>query len=229
MRIPARLMKPTLLLTAALVGMGLFGSPAWSQESDSEDQTQLDEEAADQGTADEETSDEVQGADEDQPEAEAESVDDPAADETDETRDTEEAASGEEEESTDDAESEDAEQTSGETEPAQATAPEPTPGQSSVVVESWAITLKSAMGDRSSELTMQKPEGGAVVATISHTDGGASRAPVQVTGNNLAWAWEVTNPMPMQITCEATIQGEQLAGMCTVGAFGKAPVHGSRK
>jgi len=241
MRVPAELVKKPLLLLAVLLGIGLLALPAWSQEPDSEDQTQVDEEAADESadeaTVDEESSDEAQSGDAEESEAAAESVDDPSADEAESTQ---EAASGEEEESAADAGDGGAAQSVDETEPAEEAAPAqaaeeppasatpPEPGPSSVAVESWSITLNTPMGVRESELTMRKPAGGAVVATF-HTDGGESRVPVQFAGNNLSWAWDVTNPMPLQFKCEATIQGEQMAGICTMGNFGEANLSGSRK
>lgn len=186
-------------------------------------QDEGDEEDTDQEQADESAS-----ADEAQSEDGADAEE--AASEEEEAVDEEEPA--EEEESVDESEPADA------TEPAEAAAeepaasmpaPEPATSQPAADVERWSVTIQSTMNLINQELTIDKSADGAVVAKIEGDGVTGQRVPLEIAGNKLSWSWDVTNPMPMQITCESTTQGDRMTGGCIVGNFGYAPMFGSRK
>ena len=49
-----------------------------------------------------------------------------------------------------------------------------------------------------------------------------------VDGNRIGWKQSMTVPMPMKLTCEATIEGDTLTGKVNAGAFGDMPLSGER-
>jgi hypothetical protein len=51
---------------------------------------------------------------------------------------------------------------------------------------------------------------------------------VTVAGNTIKWSMNITVPMPMTLTNEATIDGDTITGTVTAGAFGSFPLTGTR-
>ena len=91
----------------------------------------------------------------------------------------------------------------------------------------WETVTKSPMGDQQARLTVNSDgdsfTGGfaGAMGTVDITDG-------KVDGDKLSWSLDVTIPMPMTLTCEATVDGDKLIGTVTAGAFGSFPLSGSR-
>jgi hypothetical protein len=92
---------------------------------------------------------------------------------------------------------------------------------------SWNTVTKSPMGDQQAVLTVQsagdtftgKFSGG--LGTTDITDG-------KVNGDTLTFSLNITVPMPMTLTVEATVDGDNLNGTVTAGAFGSFPITGTR-
>ena len=87
---------------------------------------------------------------------------------------------------------------------------------------SWSATINTPMGARSLDITVDGSGG------RWSSDSMGSGA-VQVAGNAVSWSADITNPIPIAIRCEATIQGDTMAGNCNLGAFGNASLYGSRR
>ena len=51
----------------------------------------------------------------------------------------------------------------------------------------------------------------------------------KVDGNRLTWKMNMTVPMPMTLTGEATVEGDAITGTIDAGAFGKMPLSGTRE
>ena len=49
-----------------------------------------------------------------------------------------------------------------------------------------------------------------------------------ISGDTLSWQMKMTVPMPMELSCEATISGDQLTGAIKAGAFGSMALSGTR-
>ena len=95
------------------------------------------------------------------------------------------------------------------------------------VAGTYDCVTKSPMGDLKSKFTIvadgDKFSGQNVGATGSMDvyDG-------KVDGNTLTWKMNMTVPMPMTLTGEATVDGDSLTGTVDAGAFGKMAMSGTR-
>ena len=51
----------------------------------------------------------------------------------------------------------------------------------------------------------------------------------RVEGDTLSWTMEMKVPMPMTLAATATVSGDTLTGEINLGAFGVAPMRGTRR
>src|SRR3546814_8701499 len=86
----------------------------------------------------------------------------------------------------------------------------------------WDCVTKSPLGDQKSTLTV-KSDGTTFTGSNTGSLGSADITDGTVDGNKLAWKMNMTVPMPMTLDCEATIDGDALAGTVGAGAFGSFP------
>ena len=49
-----------------------------------------------------------------------------------------------------------------------------------------------------------------------------------IDGDTLLWSMGISKPMPLSLTCRATIEGDALSGKVKAGIFGSFPISGSR-
>ncbi|CAN5533295.1 hypothetical protein BH09PSE4_BH09PSE4_14550 [soil metagenome] len=91
---------------------------------------------------------------------------------------------------------------------------------------SWDCVVKSPLGDQKTVLTV-KTDGATFTGTNSGAMGSVDVSGT-VNGNTIAWEQQMTVPMPMTLTCEATVDGDTLTGTVGAGAFGKFPMTGTR-
>lgn len=95
------------------------------------------------------------------------------------------------------------------------------------VAGTYDCMTKTPMGDQKSTFTVTvdgdsftgKNEGG--MGSLDVEDG-------KVDGNTLSWKMQMKVPMPMTLTCTATIDGDVLTGSVDSGAFGAFPMNGKR-
>lgn len=93
---------------------------------------------------------------------------------------------------------------------------------------SWETVTKSPMGDQTATLTVNS-SGDSFTGTQSGAMGTTEIKNGKVDGNKLSWQIDMTIPMPMTLTCEATVNGDSINGTVTAGAFGSFPMSGTRK
>lgn len=91
----------------------------------------------------------------------------------------------------------------------------------------WDTVIKSPMGDQKATVTFQS-SGDALTGTFSGAMGSTEVKNGKVDGDKASWAVDITVPMPMTLTMEATVDGDNLNGMVTAGAFGSFPITGTR-
>ena len=95
------------------------------------------------------------------------------------------------------------------------------------VAGTYDCLTKTPMGDQKSTFTVKVDgdtftgENAGALGTMAVEDG-------KVDGNRITWKMNMTVPMPMTLDCEATIEGDQLAGKVNAGAFGAMPMTGTR-
>ena len=98
------------------------------------------------------------------------------------------------------------------------------------VAGSYECLTKTPMGDQNSTFTVVPGADGASftgsnagpMGTLNVEDG-------KIEGNYLSWKMNMTVPMPLELNCKATIEGDALTGTINAGAFGDMPMTGTRK
>ena len=92
---------------------------------------------------------------------------------------------------------------------------------------SWNTVTQSPMGNQQAVLTVQS-SGDSFTGTFNGAMGSTEVKDGKVDGDRLTWAIDITVPMPMTLTAEATVDGDKLSGTVTAGAFGSFPITGTR-
>ena len=92
---------------------------------------------------------------------------------------------------------------------------------------SWDTVTKSPMGEQKATLTIQSA-GDSFTGQYSGAMGTTEVKNGKVNGNTLTFSLDITVPMPMTLTGEATVEGDTLTGQVTAGAFGSFPMTGTR-
>ena len=87
---------------------------------------------------------------------------------------------------------------------------------------------KSPMGDQKSVFTVTT-DGSSFTGNNAGPMGALDVEDGVVDGNTLNWKMQMKVPMPMTLTCSATIDGDTLTGTVNAGAFGSMAMTGTRK
>ena len=91
---------------------------------------------------------------------------------------------------------------------------------------SYDCTVKSPLGDQKMTLTVNS-QGSTFTGAVSGAMGSMD-VTGSVEGDTIAWKQSMTVPMPMTLDCEATVDGDTIAGSVGAGAFGSFPLSGTR-
>ncbi|MDR6852779.1 hypothetical protein J2Y54_002299 [Sphingomonas sp. BE123] len=91
----------------------------------------------------------------------------------------------------------------------------------------WDTVTHSPMGDQKATLTVTSA-GDSFTGTYAGAMGSTEITDGKVNGDTLSWSLNITVPMPMTLTCEATVDGDAIKGTVTAGAFGSFPMEGTR-
>ena len=95
------------------------------------------------------------------------------------------------------------------------------------VAGSYNCITKSPMGDQTSVFTVIV-DGDSFTGSNVGQLGSMDVMDGKVDGQTLTWTMEMKVPMPMTLTCEATIDGDTLTGAVKAGVFGSLPMSGTR-
>jgi hypothetical protein len=87
---------------------------------------------------------------------------------------------------------------------------------------------KSPLGDQKSVFTVTT-NGDTFTGQNAGTMGSMDVEDGKVDGNKLTWVMNMKVPMPMTLTCEATVDGDTLTGTVNAGAFGSMAMSGTRQ
>ncbi|MDE2488778.1 MAG: hypothetical protein KGO51_15410 [Alphaproteobacteria bacterium] len=90
----------------------------------------------------------------------------------------------------------------------------------------WKITINTPMGARTVNASIKT--NGATFTGQVDSDMGAQEITGNVNGDNLTWAFDITNPMPMKLEFDAKVDGDKMTGNVKLGMFGNAPLTGER-
>jgi hypothetical protein len=91
----------------------------------------------------------------------------------------------------------------------------------------WNTVTKSPMGDQQATLSVQS-NGDSFTGTFAGGLGTTEIKDGKVNGDTLSFPLDITVPMPMTLQVEATVDGDNLNGTVTAGAFGSFPITGTR-
>lgn len=87
---------------------------------------------------------------------------------------------------------------------------------------------KTPMGDQKSVFTVIR-NGDGFHGTNAGPLGSLDVKDGRVEGNRLTWIMEMTLPMPMTLSCEATVDGDEITGTILAGGFGAMAITGTRR
>ena len=91
----------------------------------------------------------------------------------------------------------------------------------------WNLTMNTPMGERRSTVTLSTS--GATLTGTQEAEGNTTEiAAGTVNGNDVSWQVSITNPMPLTLTCNGTVDGNTLNGTADTGMFGSFPFEGAR-
>ena len=91
----------------------------------------------------------------------------------------------------------------------------------------WNIIMNTPMGDRSATLSL-RTAGGALTGTQAADGNSTEIFDGAANGDNVSWKISITNPMPLTLEFNVTVDGDALNGSVKLGMFGNASVTGTR-
>jgi len=91
----------------------------------------------------------------------------------------------------------------------------------------WNCSVESPMGEQDFVLTVAS-EGDRFTGSAVGNIGSKDIPDGSVDGDTLSWTMQISKPMPVTLTCRATITGDRLEGKVKAGIFGSFPITGSR-
>lgn len=98
------------------------------------------------------------------------------------------------------------------------------------VAGTYETIVKSPMGEQKGTLTVEPGEGNSWTGKMAGSLGSMDITNGTREGNTLNWTMDMTVPMPMTLTCNATVDdGGALTGTVNAGAFGDMPLSGQRQ
>lgn len=90
----------------------------------------------------------------------------------------------------------------------------------------WEVSISTPMGEQKATVTLAA-EGDKLKGKIEGAMG-SEEFDGTVDGNNVAWDFDISNPMPMTLKVKATVNGDEITGDVGLGMFGSAPLTGKR-
>ena len=91
----------------------------------------------------------------------------------------------------------------------------------------WNLTMNTPMGERRSTLTLST-SGGTLTGKQEAEGNTTDIAEGTVNGNDVSWQVSITNPMPLTLTFNGTVDGNSLNGTADTGMFGSFSFQGTR-
>ena len=97
------------------------------------------------------------------------------------------------------------------------------------VAGTYDTVVKSPMGDQKGTFTVVPGDDGNTFGSMAGGMGSMDVKDGTIDGDTLKWKMDMTVPMPMELNCEATVNGDQMTGKVNAGAFGDMPLTGERQ
>lgn len=90
----------------------------------------------------------------------------------------------------------------------------------------WKITINTPMGAQ--EVNANITTSGDTFTGTTSGRMGEQKIEGKVNGDTLTWSSNISQPMPMTLEFQATVNGDNMSGTVQLGAFGSAPLTGVR-
>ncbi len=91
----------------------------------------------------------------------------------------------------------------------------------------WSLVVASPIGERPATLSVTTD--GSTLKGSQQADGNSTEIfDGTVDGNAISWKVSIVDPMPMTLEFTGTMDGDELSGSVTLGAFGDASFSGTR-
>lgn len=97
------------------------------------------------------------------------------------------------------------------------------------IAGTYDCLTKTPLGPQKGMLTIVPGEGDSFTGSISGDLGQMDIKDGRISGNTLTWQMKMTMPMPMNLDCSATIEGDTLTGKVKAGMFGTMELTGERR
>ncbi|MDE8652621.1 hypothetical protein [Novosphingobium album (ex Liu et al. 2023)] len=97
------------------------------------------------------------------------------------------------------------------------------------VAGTYECITKTPLGDQNGLFTVVPGEGDSFTGSIAGDLGTMAVENGTIAGNALSWKMKMTVPMPIDLECTATVDGDRLTGEVKAGMFGTMQLTGIRK
>ena len=91
----------------------------------------------------------------------------------------------------------------------------------------WKITLQTPMGAQSSTVELQS-DGARLTGTQSGNGESGAIYDGSADGDTASWKVDITRPMALTVSFDATVDGDAIKGTARAGAFPPSPFSGAR-
>jgi hypothetical protein len=91
----------------------------------------------------------------------------------------------------------------------------------------WTLLVQTPMGERRSVLSI-KSDGASLSGTQTADENTAEIFDGSANGDAISWKVSITDPMLMTLEFNGVVNGDELSGSVTLGAFGNASFSGAR-
>jgi hypothetical protein len=94
----------------------------------------------------------------------------------------------------------------------------------------YDCSAKTPLGDQNFAFTViPSDDGERFTGTVSGDLGSMAITDGRIAGGKLLWTMDLTQPMPLSLECQATVEGDTFDGSVKAGFMGSFPVKGTRK
>ena len=90
----------------------------------------------------------------------------------------------------------------------------------------WKVTIDSPMGKQEGTVTLAT-SGSSFTGSFAGAQG-TQDVSGKVDGNTLTWGTKITQPFPIDLEFNVTVNGDAMEGSVKAGAFGSSPLKGVR-
>ena len=91
----------------------------------------------------------------------------------------------------------------------------------------WNLVVETPMGERRATLSL-KADGGMLTGSQMADGNTAEIFDGILNGNQLSWKVSISDPMPLTLEFNGTVDGDEVSGSVTLGNFGSSSFSGTR-